>query len=298
MTGDTTMGQGRHASPKATMLQIRRVAAAVLTTGALVSVGSGQAFADVMDGSPFSGQENLDQDGEQNLDCGNSARLVRVNIAETKNREKKCIDTDGRTRHHTGHFGGAKAVGGTTIGPQVNTAQSGKQNLNCGNSADLVTINILGTINQETTCVAVDPGKKRGQRGHIGHGGHGDHAAGARALGGTSIGQQVNTAQTGKQNLRCGNASDTLTVNILGTIRKHTTCIAADQSQKKGSASSYRGPASADAGQVVGPETNTGQNGRQNQTCGHPGTGIDLPLGQIKRKTQCATQDRSFTQGR
>lgn len=289
------MGQGRHASPKATMLQIRRVAAAVLTTGALVSVGSGQAFADVLDGSPFSGQENLDQVGEQNLNCGNSARLVRINFAETKNRVKNCVDTDGRTRHHTGRFGGgAKAVGGTTVGPQVNTAQSGKQNLNCGNSADLLTINILGTINQETTCLAVDPGKKRGIR----NGGRGDHAAGAKALGGTSLGQQVNTAQSGKQNLRCGNASDTATINVLGTIRKHTTCIAADKSQKKGSANTYRGAASADAGQVVGPETNTGQNGRQNQTCGHPGTGIDLPLGQIKRKTQCATQDRSFTQGR
>ncbi|MFG2196754.1 hypothetical protein [Streptomyces sp. NPDC048639] len=93
MAGDTTMGQGRHASPKATMLQIRRVAAAVLTTGALVSVGSGQAFADVLDGSPFSGQGNLDQVGEQNLNCGHPGTGIDLPLGQIK-RKTQCATQD------------------------------------------------------------------------------------------------------------------------------------------------------------------------------------------------------------
>ncbi|WP_019887351.1 hypothetical protein [Streptomyces purpureus] len=280
----------RHAAPKETLGQLRRMAAAVLTTGALVSLGSSPAFADVLHGTPYSGDENTDQQGEQNLNCGNSARLLRVNVAETDDKVKKCVDTDGHTRRHSGN--GARAIGDTTLGPQLNTAQAGKQNLNCGNSADVITVNVLGTINRETTCVAVDDDRD----GHKGHGGGQAYTGNARTLGGTSLGQQVNTAQVGKQNLNCGNASDTLTVNVLGTVRKRTTCIAADHSHD-GSASAHRGKASADAGQVAGTETNTAQNGRQNQTCGNPGGGIDVPLGQIKRHTQCTVDDGSLPPG-
>jgi hypothetical protein len=213
--------QGRHAAAGATAQKVRRAAAVVLTAGALVSAGGHSAFADVLDGTPLNGQQNPDQDGEQNLDCGNSTSLIRLNLAKTVHQEKSCIDTDGHTRRHSDHPGGAKAVGGTTLGPQSNTAQ------------------------------------------------------------------------TGKQNLHCGNSDDTLTVNVLGTIRKYTTCTAADHSHRPAPTTVHRGRAFAEAGQAVGSETNTAQNGRQNPTCGNAGTGIDLPLGQTKRKTWCTAQDNS-----
>jgi hypothetical protein len=280
--------QGRHAAAGATAQKVRRAAAVVLTAGALVSAGGHSAFADVLDGTPLNGQQNPDQDGEQNLDCGNSTSLIRLNLAKTVHQEKSCIDTDGHTRRHSDHPGGAKAVGGTTLGPQSNTAQTGKQNLHCGNSADLITVNVAGTINQKTTCVAVDRGHGKDRPPAPG-----EHVGGAQALGGISLGPQVNTAQTGKQNLHCGNSDDTLTVNVLGTIRKYTTCTAADHSHRPAPTTVHRGRAFAEAGQAVGSETNTAQNGRQNPTCGNAGTGIDLPLGQTKRKTWCTAQDNS-----
>ncbi|WSQ15048.1 hypothetical protein OG604_49190 [Streptomyces sp. NBC_01231] len=272
--------RGRHAAPNARARKIRRAAAVVFATGALVGAGSSSAFADILEDVPLNGEENTDQAGAQNLSCGNSARLVRLNVAETMHRERVCVDDDGSTRHDSGHAGGAQAVGGTTLGPQINTAQTGKQNLTCGNSADLVTVNVLGTMNWDTTCMATDHGNLPRS------GGHGEYAGGARTLGGTSVGPQANTAQTGRQNLYCGNSSDTLTVNVAGTIRKYTTCAAMDHSSPH-SGDTHRGRAAADAGQAVGFETNTAQNGRQNQTCGSPGTGIEIPLGQTEHKTRC-----------
>jgi hypothetical protein len=281
--------RGRHAADSSTG-KARRAAAVILAAGALIAGGGSSAFADVLSGTPLNGQENTDQDGEQNLDCGNSARLVRVNIADTVNHDEVCVDTDGHTRRHSRHPGGARVTGETSVGPQVNTAQTGKQNLYCGNSADVITVNVLGTINQDTTCVAVD----RSQKGHgQDHRHGGEHFGGAQALGGTAVGGQVNTAQTGKQNLYCGNSSDTVTVNAFGTIRKHTTCVAADHSHHHGPAYSHRGETVADAGQAVGFSKNTSQNGRQNQTCGDPGHGIDLPLGQTKRDTLCKADNGS-----
>ncbi|MGP4001624.1 hypothetical protein [Streptomyces sp. 8N706] len=263
------------------------MAAIVLTAGALASAGSGSAFGVVVDDLPFSGEENTDQDGEQNLACGNSARLVRVNLGETVHRKKNCVDTDGHTARRSSHAGGAQAVGGTLFGPQVNTAQTGRQNLHCGNSADLVTVNVLGTIDEDTTCAAADHGHSRR------YGPGDEYARGARTLGGASVGQQVNTAQVGRQNLHCGNSAETLTVNVMGTIRKHANCVAADHYHGSDSAVVRRGRASADAGRVAGLETNTAQNGRQNQTCGSPGGGIDLPFGEIERKARCAVRDDS-----
>ncbi|MFE0381334.1 hypothetical protein ACFW1M_38550 [Streptomyces inhibens] len=152
----------------------------------------------------------------------------------------------------------------------------------------MITVNVLGTINEEATCVTVDDS--------VGHRpGYGSDFGGAEALGGTAVGHQVNTAQTGKQNLNCGNSHDILTLNVVGTVRKHTTCAAADHSYKPGYGVHHRGEASADAGQTIGFESSTGQNGRQNQACGDPGDGIDLPLGQIKRKTKCNVWDASTT---
>ncbi|MET7855111.1 hypothetical protein ABZT48_44825 [Streptomyces avermitilis] len=249
----------------------------MLTAGVLASIGGTDVFADVLEGIPLSGEENTDQDGEQNLACGNSTRLVRLNVAERMQRQRVCVDDDGRTRRHSGEAG-ARAAGNTTLGSQVNTAQTGKQNLACGNSADLMTVNVLGTMNWDTTCVAADYGAPGGDDGA--------YTAGARALGGTSAGPQVNTAQSGRQNLYCGNNSDTVTVNVLGTIRKYTTCTAADQAYPA-SGDAHRGRAFAAAGQVVGPETNIAQNGRQNQTCGSPGTGIEIPLGRTQHEARC-----------
>jgi hypothetical protein len=276
------MGQGRHAAPSATVQKARRAAAVALAAGALLAAGGTSAFADVLDDTPLRGQTTTDQDGEQNLNCGNSARLIRFNVGKTVHQDKTCVDADGHTRRHSSHLRGARAVGDTALGPQLNTAQTGKQNLNCGNSADVLLVNVAGTIEEETRCAAVAPGK-----GH----GYGGYTGSSETLGGTSVGSQVNTAQTGKQNLNCGNSADTATVNVLGTIRKHTTCVATDHTPGTGSTAVHRGPATANAGQAAGTQTNTAQNGRQNQTCGYPGTGLDLPLGETERKTQCAVHD-------
>ncbi|MFF2812463.1 hypothetical protein ACFVT2_35880 [Streptomyces sp. NPDC058000] len=272
------------------MRRLRAAAVAVLAAGALACAGNAGAFADVIKGDPFSGRKHIDQDGKQNLDCGNSARLIRINLFRTVHREKVCVDTDGHTHRRSHHHGGAEAQGDTTIGPQFNTAQSGKQNLFCGNSADVITVNIAGTINQDTTCAALARGRHHGRDGHHGRD---HHPRDARALGGTAIGGQVNTAQTGKQNLYCGNFFDTATINVLGTVRKHVTCLAADRPHGHGSGIVHRGHALADAGQVAGSVTNTAQNGRQNQTCGQSGIGLDLPLGEVKRDTRCSVHDGS-----
>jgi hypothetical protein len=263
--------------------KVRRAAAVVFTAGALISASSSSAFADMLEDVPLSGAENTDQDGEQNLACGNSARLVRLNVGQEVNREQVCVDDGGHTRRDSVHTGAAQAVGGATLGPQVNTAQKGKQNLACGNSADLLTVNAAGTMSWDTTCVVADYGGQYGSSGD-------DYTGGAGALGGTTVGPQVNTAQTGRQNVYCGNSADALTVNVVGTIRRHTTCTAADYSPH-GSGETYRGRVSADAGQVIGPQTNTAQNGRQNQSCGNPGAGIDIPLGQSERQTRCTVHD-------
>ncbi|WP_307628757.1 hypothetical protein [Streptomyces turgidiscabies] len=255
----------------------------VFTAGALISASSNSAFADMLEDVPLSGAENTDQDGEQNLACGNSARLVRLNVGQEVHREQVCVDDDGHTSRDSAHAGAAQAVGGTTLGPQVNTAQRGRQNLACGNSADLITVNVAGTMSWDTTCTAADYGDQYGSGGD-------DYPGGASARGGTTVGPQVNTAQAGWQNVYCGNSADALTVNVAGTIRRHTTCAATDYSAH-GSGEAYRGRVSADAGQVIGPETNTAQNGRQNQACGNSGAGIDIPLGRSERQTRCTVHD-------
>ncbi|MES9520688.1 hypothetical protein [Streptomyces capoamus] len=276
--------RGRHAAPRRSGQAARQAVALAFTAGAVLAASQETAVADILHGNPLTGQVNTDQEGQQNLDCGNSARLVRLNVAKTTNREAVCVDTDGHTHRRSGHPGGPQALGGTTLGPQTNTAQAGEQNLDCGNSADLVTVNVLGTINEQTTCAAVERDHAHERATSTGR---------AQALGGTSLGQQVNTAQSGKQNLYCGNSSDTLTVNVFGTIRKYTRCVALDDTPRHESGPEHRGHALADAGQVAGIGQNTAQNGRQNQTCGSHGAGIDLPLGETKRDTHCTAHDAS-----
>ncbi|MEU2588705.1 hypothetical protein ABZ612_39010 [Streptomyces avermitilis] len=271
--------RGRHVAPKAGMQKFRRAAVVVLTAGALASVGTSAAFADMLEDLPLNGDQNLDQDGQQNLNCGNSARLIRLNVAETEHRNRICAEGDGHTRHQGARTDGSLAVGGTTLGPQTNTAQTGKQNVYCGNTADLVTVNVTGDMYWDTTCVVTDRGHHRGAHER------GGHPRGARAVGGTSTGPQLNTAQTGEQNLYCGNSADTITLSVEGTISKRTTCVAADHSD--GAGDTHLGRASVRPGEAVGLETNTAQDGKQNQTCGNPGAGVDVPVGQITRQATC-----------
>ncbi len=106
------MGQrGRHAAPRAGMQRVRRVAAVVLAAGALASAGTSAAFADMLEDIPLSGEQNIDQVGAQNLACGNSARLVRLNVAQIEHRDRVCTDDDGHTGHNSAHAGGARAEG-------------------------------------------------------------------------------------------------------------------------------------------------------------------------------------------
>ncbi|MER5226287.1 hypothetical protein [Streptomyces flaveus] len=232
--------------------------AALLTMAASTLLGANGEVAHA-NGGPFT----TAQDGEQNLDCGNSHELVTVNVLRTVRREQTCTEPGSRDAD-------TSAVGGTVLGPQFTTSQSGKQNLNCGNSADVLTVNVLSTVEEETTCRIMDNSQNL-------HGARGRHArpveeperGGASATGGTALGPQFTTAQSGKQNLNCGNSADVVTFNAVSTVSKRTSCQAADHSRGLASPGAHRkGQATAVNGTAAGPQFTTAQNGKQNLNCG------------------------------
>ncbi|MCX4905254.1 hypothetical protein [Streptomyces sp. NBC_00878] len=274
------------------MRLIGKAALLAMAASTLLGANGGAAHAN---GEPFT----TAQDGEQNLDCGDSHELVTVNVARTIRREQTCTEPGSRDAD-------ASAVGGTVLGPQFTTAQSGKQNLNCGNSADVLTLNVLSTVEEETTCRIVDssqdlPGRARGRHaGPVEEPGLG----GASAVGGTALGPQFTTAQSGKQNLNCGNSADVLTFNALSTVRRRTNCEAVDRSSGHAFPGAHRrGQATAVNGTAAGPQSTTAQNGKQNLHCGSDSDLIVLTvpqpdepgLGGLDKSTDCRAVDSSTT---
>ncbi|MFF6783706.1 hypothetical protein [Streptomyces sp. NPDC012510] len=268
--------------------------AALLAVAASTVLGANGAAAHA-NGGPFT----TSQDGEQNLDCGNSRELVTVNVARTVRREQTCTDPGSRDAD-------ASAVGGVVAGPQFTTAQSGKQNLNCGNSADVVTVNALSTVEEETTCQVVD--SSQDLRGRAG----GRHArvaekpgpGGASAVGGTALGPQFTTAQSGKQNLNCGNSADVFTFNALSTVSRSTTCEAVDRSSGHALPGAHgQGQATAVNGIAAGPQSTTAQNGKHNLHCGSNSDLIGLSVPEphapgavgLGKSADCRAVDRSTT---
>ncbi|MBC9731247.1 hypothetical protein [Streptomyces sp. TRM68367] len=273
------------------MSVIGKAALLTMAVSTLLGVHDETAHAS---GGPFT----TAQDGEQNLDCGNSHELVSVNVLRTIRRERTCTRPGSRDAD-------ASAVGGTALGPQFTTAQSGKQNLHCGNSADVMTVNVLSTVEEETTCQIVDDSQDLPGRARASHTRSVEEpgSVGASAVGGTALGPQFTTAQSGKQNLDCGNSADVLTVNALGTVSKRTTCEAVDGSSSHGPGVHRRGQATAMNGTAAGPQSATAQTGRQNLHCGSDSDLVVLTVpepneptpGGLDKSADCRAVDRSTT---
>jgi hypothetical protein len=100
-------------------------------------------------------QQNTAQSGRQNNNCANPNNAV-INTTASR-AETGCETVDHSTNVGTVEFSdGAEAKGGSSTLDvfQQNTAQSGRQNNNCGNSNDL-TPSATGS-NTQTQCVAID----------------------------------------------------------------------------------------------------------------------------------------------
>ncbi|MEV6318594.1 hypothetical protein [Streptomyces sp. NPDC051776] len=100
-------------------------------------------------------QQNIAQEGRQNNACGNlNGGSVTLTDSRVKNR---CKSADESTNVGTKEAGvGALAEGGSSTADlfQQNTAQSGRQNNNCGNPNNLT---LTATGSRSTTqCIAVD----------------------------------------------------------------------------------------------------------------------------------------------
>jgi hypothetical protein len=268
--------------------------AALLAVAASTVLGANGATAHA-DGGPFI----TAQDGEQNLDCGNSQELVTVNVARSVRREQTCSEPGSRDAD-------ASAVGGVVAGTQFTTAQAGKQNLNCGNSADVVTVNVLSTVEEKTTCRVVDSSQDLPGRAGDRHtrAAHTPGAGGASAVGGTALGPQFTTAQSGKQNLNCGNSADVFTLSALSSVSRSTTCEAVDLSSgRAGPGAHGQGRATAVNGVAAGPQSTTAQNGRQNLHCGSDSDLVVLTVPEpdeptvagLGKSADCRAVDRSTT---
>ena len=168
---------------------------------------TGTADADAVNGPLTGGNSAPDEDhttaaqhGRQNRDRGNSTGPLALHVLERGDRVTRCVAVDNSHHSPTYIHGNTQARGGTSPS-QVNVAQSGKQNLNCGNSADLITVNVLSDVKKQTRCVTADHSSNSPV-----------HAPGnTQARGGTSP-SQVNVAQNGRQNLNCGKSADLVTV--------------------------------------------------------------------------------------
>ncbi|MCC5031807.1 hypothetical protein DMH02_000625 [Streptomyces sp. WAC 00631] len=264
-----------------------RRALLVLALGTAVSTGGGAQAQDL--GIPVrSGPFTTAQSGEHNLDCGNSHDLLDASITGTTSRRERCAEREGGG---SGTAAPATALGGTALGPQFTTAQTGRQNLNCGNSADVVTVNVLATVEEEIVCESRDhrtggPGESAAADRGPSPEGVGT-AAPATALGGTALGPQFTTAQTGRQNLNCGNSADVVTVNVLSRVRKRTTCLAEERAPATGAPGHGPGTATAGSGTALGPRTTTAQTGEQNVHCGAGSDLVGVPLGRSEKDTTC-----------
>ncbi|MCM2579037.1 hypothetical protein [Streptomyces meridianus] len=200
--------------------------------------------------------------GVQNRVRGNNDDPVVVRVLEKDDRVIRCKAVD-RTRNRPVHVKAERRTSGSSTEGQRTTAQSGKQNLDCGNSANLVTANVLSEGVHRTECKAVDTSRRSPT--HI--------KGNTRAAGGTSP-ASLTTAQAGKQNLNCGNHTGVATANVLSDVQDKTSCSAVDRST--GSPVHGRGEVRATGGD--GPiQTNTAQNSRQNSNCGKNSELITAP---------------------
>ncbi|MEV6319376.1 hypothetical protein [Streptomyces sp. NPDC051776] len=102
-------------------------------------------------------QQNIAQEGRQNLACGN-LNHSEVTLTQGDRYKVNCKQVDHSTNIHTKDVGGgAKATGGGATADlfQQNIAQEGRQNTACGNTNNL-TLTLTGGSRSTTPCTSAD----------------------------------------------------------------------------------------------------------------------------------------------
>ncbi|MEV6318995.1 hypothetical protein [Streptomyces sp. NPDC051776] len=248
-------------------------------------------------------EQNTAQRGRQNNNCNNvNATGITVSGSRVKGH---CTDQDlSITKHTSIKGGGARAHSGTSGGStssqavtQQNTAQEGRQNNTC-NSPSFTAfepIAVTGGGRVSARCENKDASftthtsiKGGGARAHGG-------SSGEVSLNGQNV------AQEGRQNNTCNSSSadspDALEVtggrvkarcgNKDNSFSKHTHI-------KGGGARAQGGSTTGGAG----PQQNTAQEGRQNNTCNNTNVRISSPLevtgGHVEGR--CGNKDTSFSE--
>ncbi|MEV6319261.1 hypothetical protein AB0M26_29840, partial [Streptomyces sp. NPDC051776] len=102
------------------------------------------------------GQQNIAQEGRQNLACGNTNN-TEITLTQGDRYAVNCKQVDHSTNAHSKTIsGGARATGGSATADlfQQNIAQEGRQNTTCANTNNLT----LTTTSSRThtSCTAVD----------------------------------------------------------------------------------------------------------------------------------------------
>ncbi|MEV6319260.1 hypothetical protein AB0M26_29835, partial [Streptomyces sp. NPDC051776] len=246
-------------------------------------------------------QQNTAQEGRQNNNCNNPNNDSDI-FLDGSRVKGLCGNKDHSLNHKTlTKGGGARARGGNgTVSDidQQSTAQEGRQNNNCNNPNDDSEIN---------------PDLEAGGSRVEGLCGNKDHSLnhktltkgrGARADGGSATleADQQNTAQEGRQNNNCNNATEDSDINSdveTGGGRVKGLCGNKDHSlnhktfTKSGGARADGGSA---AGEEVGVSTqSTAQEGRQNNNCNNRNDDSDLDVEGGGRVTgRCGNKDHSL----
>ncbi|MEV6319094.1 hypothetical protein [Streptomyces sp. NPDC051776] len=253
--------------------------------------------ADAVGGSGvgITSQQNTAQEGRQNLSCTNpnSAGPVLLTGSRVDSRCKnQDVSTNGRAVFR-GDGAHAEGGSGTDQVQQQNTAQEGRQNLNCSNPSD-VSFALTGS-RIASACANQDASRNK----HTVATGRGARAFGGSA--GAFMAQQ-NNAQEGRQNTACAGANgpDISRVFVLNGSTIQTHCSTADHS-RKGHAVFHGGGARAlggNGGSATASvfQQNTAQEGWQNLNCANPNA-TSFSLTASTARTKCATVDRSVTVG-
>ncbi|WP_189935312.1 hypothetical protein [Streptomyces aurantiogriseus] len=233
-------------------------------------------------------QQNTAQEGRLNNNCANP-NGSNTNVSGGR-RESGCVNKDAsRNKHTTVKGGGAHAEGGSSTGSIVveqNTAQEGRQNNNCANPN---TSNVTATDGgrQKNGCVNKDASRNKHTVVKSG---------GARAEGGSATGDvaQQNTAQEGRQNNNCANATNS-GVTASGGGRQKNGCVNKDASRNKHTVVKSGG-AHAEGGSSTGGnvfQQNTAQEGRQNNNCANANASNVTASGGGRQKNGCVNKDAS-----
>ncbi|WP_208032801.1 hypothetical protein [Streptomyces cyanogenus] len=228
-------------------------------------------------------EQNTAQAHRQNNNCDHQNGAAVTDTLTGSRRETRCASADESFNHHSKTVGGgADARGGSSGGvlSQQNIAQEGRQNNSCANEND--TNATLSGSSLEADCTNADASLNK--RTHIQGGG-----ASAHGGSGAGIGDNLNTAQEGRQNNNC--ADSTAAFRLTGA-RVAGRCHNADASVNKHTHVSGKGARAngGNANELL--QHNTAQEGRQNNNCADPNNS-DLTVRGGKLVGECESVDAS-----